>query len=275
MNKLIELLKRYDYVWVFLLLVVVAVVMMAQSTYYQRSRLTRWAASVAGGWYAGVHSVGGYFGLKGENDRLAAENAQLRAQLAESYISYSDSVFSIRDTVYQQRYDYTEAEVIKSSWSGQKNYIMIGKGSRHGVEPDMAVTSPSGIVGVVVATTPNFASVMTVLHSDSRNSVKLKRSGISGSLVWDGRDYRYAQVLDVPTTHPFQQGDTVITSGLANDFPEGVAVGYVESADTLTGSGFYRLRIRLATDFSKLNHVYVINNMFRKEQQSLLDRLEP
>lgn len=274
MEKLIDLLKKYDYVLLFLLLVVVSFVLMSRTSYYQRSKLVAWASGVAGSWYSGIHSVSGYFGLKSENDRLAAENADLRARLAESYISYSDSVFSIADTVYRQRYDYTEASVIKKSWSQQNNYIMIGKGRRHGLKPDMAVISPEGIVGVVVATTPNFATVMPVLHSDSRNSVKLKRTGINGSLVWDGLDYRYAQVLDVPTTHPFAQGDTVVTSGLAGDFPEGILVGYVESADTLKGSGFYKLRIRLATDFNKLDHVYVINNMFRKEQEELMEKYE-
>ena len=271
MNRLIDILKKYDYVVVFVLLVVLSVVLMARTTYYQRSRITAWTGSIAGGWYEGVNSIGGYFGLKGENDRLAAENAELRARLAESYIDYTDSVFTVNDTVYRQRYDYTEARVIKNSWSQQNNYIIIGKGRQHGIEPDMAVISPDGIVGVVVSTTKNFSKVMPVLHSDSRNSVKVKRTGISGSLVWDGKDYRYAQVLDVPTTHQFDDGDTIVTSGLANDFPEGIPVGYVESAETLKGSGFYKVRIRLATDFNKLDHVYVINNKFRKEQQELME----
>lgn len=267
MQKLFDILKRYDYVVVFVLLLAASVVLMVRTSYYQRSRIVTWAGGVAGGWYSGVNSVGAYFGLKSENDRLAAENARLRARLAESYISYTDSIFTVNDTVYRQRYDYTEAPVIKSSWNAQKNYVIIGKGRRSGVEPDMAVISPDGIVGVVVATTDNFATVMPVLHGDSRNSVKVKRTGISGSLVWDGRDFRYAQVLDVPTTHQFEEGDTIVTSGLANDFPEGIMVGFVESAETLQGSGFYKVRIRLATDFSKLKHVYVIDNKFRQEQQ--------
>ena len=269
MNKLFDILRKYDYVVVFVLLVGLSLVLMARSGMYQRSRLTAWAGAIAGGWYEGMHSVGGYFGLKTENDRLAAENARLRARLAESYISFTDTLLTVNDTVYRQRYDYMEAPVIKNSWSGQNNYIMIGKGSDLGVEPDMAVISPDGIVGVVVATTPHFATVMPVLHSDSRNSVKVKRTGISGSLVWDGKDFRYAQVLDVPTTHQFEEGDTIVTSGLANDFPEGIPVGYVTGAETLKGSGFYKVHIRLATDFNKLDHVYVIDNKFREEQQAL------
>lgn len=271
MDKLLSILRRYDYVVLFVVLVVLSLVLMSRSGYYQQSRLVSWANGVAGGWYRGVHSVGGYFGLKAENDRLAAENARLRARMEESYISYTDTVFTVDDTVYRQRYDYTEAAVIKNAWSGQDNYIMIGKGRRHGIEPDMAVISPDGIVGVVVNTTANFATVMPVLHSDSRNSVKVKRTGISGSLVWDGLDFRYAQVLDVPTTHQFEPGDTIVTSGLANDFPEGIPVGYVESAEALSGSGFYKVRIRLATSFNQLDHVYVIDNKFRQEQQQLTD----
>lgn len=269
MSRLLEILKKYDYVVVFLLLTVLSIVLISRTAYYHHSRVAAWANNLAGGWYKGVNSIDGYFGLKAENDRLAAENARLRAQMAESYISYTDSIFTVNDTVYHQRYNYTEAQVIKNSWSQQNNYLMVGKGSSHGIEPDMAVISPDGIVGVVIATTKNFATVMPVLHSDSRNSVKVKRTGISGSLVWDGRDFRYAEVLDVPTTHQFEEGDTIVTSGLANDFPEGVPVGYVVSAETLKGTGFYKVRIRLATEFNKLDHVYIINNQFRKEQQGL------
>lgn len=271
-NRLLSVLKKYDYIEVFILLVIVSLVLMSRTSYYQSSKIVAWTNNIAGNWYQGINSIGGYFGLKGENDRLAAENAQLRAQLASSYLSYNDSVFTVNDTTYRQRYSYTEARVIKNSWSQQNNYIMINKGSAHGIEPDMAVISPEGIVGVVMSVSTNFSTIMPVLHSDSRNSVKVRRTGISGSLVWDGLDYRYAQIIDVPTTHKFEADDTIITSGLANDFPEGIPVGYVKDAENLSGSGFYRVRIRLATDFNKLDHVYIINNHFREEQEKLMEK---
>ena len=269
-NRLIILLRKYDYVVVFVLLLIVSIVLMSRTSYYQSSKLIAWTNSIAGGWYQGVHSISGYFGLKGENDRLAAENAQLRAQLAASYISYSDSVFTVNDTVYRQRYSYTEAQVIKNSWSQQNNYIMINKGRTHGIEPDMTVISPEGIVGVVMSVSDNFATIMPVLHSKSLNSVKAQRTGISGHLMWDGKDYRYAQVKDRPVAYQFYPGDTIVTSH-EGDFPEGIPVGYIEEAEPEQGTGFYKVKILLATNFNKLDHVYIIKNRFREEQDKLME----
>lgn len=274
MKPLLEFLKRYNYIFLFLLLEVSAIVMVGRSGLYQGSRLVGWGNGVAGVWFNSVNSVTGYFGLKAENDRLAAENAALRDQLASSYISYSDSLFYINDTVYRQHYSYVEAQIIKSSWTQHNNYLMINKGSQQGIEPDMAVISPLGIVGVVVQTTRNFSTIMPVLHPDSRNSVKLKASGKTGTLLWEGGDYRFATVTDVPITHRVNKGDTIVTSGFANDFPDGIMVGFVEQAMGDQGSGFYRIRIRLATDFVNLSHVYIIDNHFKEEQDALMRQTE-
>ena len=270
MDKLFDFIRKNSHVLVFILLEVIAILLMVQNSIYQRSRIVRWGNVVAGRWHSGVSSVTGYFGLKAENEHLAAENAELRAQLASSYISYSDSVFQVNDTVYRQRYSYSDAQVIKNSYNQSKNYLMINKGWAQGVRTDMAVISPQGIVGVVVNTTRNFSTVMPVLHADSRNSVKLRRTNSAGSLVWEGGDYRYATVVDIPTTHKLYKNDTIITSGLANDFPEGIAVGYIEDYTSMQGSGFYKIRIRLATDFNNLNHVYIVDNHFKAEQDSLM-----
>ena len=79
MRSLIEFIKRYNYIFLFLLLEVLAIIMMVRNSYYQSSRIVRLGNNIAGGWNSKVENLTSYFGLKAENDRLAAENAMLRA----------------------------------------------------------------------------------------------------------------------------------------------------------------------------------------------------
>lgn len=274
MEALFAFIKRYNYVFVFLLLEILSIVFITQNSNYQGSKIVHAGNAVAGRCYGTISVIGDYFGLRKENERLAAENAELRAQLESSYISYNLREFVHEDTVYKLRYSYTEARVVKNSWNQNNNYIMINKGRLQGVRLDQAVISPQGIVGVVVNTTDNFATVMPVLHSNSRNSVKITRINTNGSLVWRGGDFRYATLIDIPTTYELHSGDTIVTSGMASDFPEGVMVGFVEEAMTERGSGFYTIKVELATEFNKLDHVYIIDNRFKAEQDSLMARTQ-
>lgn len=269
MNNLILFFKRYSHVFLFVALEAIAIVLIVQNSYYQSSKLISWGNGIAGTCYNGVSSITNYFKLAETNRQLVEENARLRNQLASSYTHYTREVFTVNDTVYKRQYSYIEAQIIKNSYNKRGNYIMINKGTSQGVKNDMAVMSPQGIVGVVVNTTSNFATVMSLLHPDSRNSVKIKRTNISGSLVWDGKDFRYGTLLDIPTTHKLYKNDTIITSGYSQEFPEGIVVGYIESATKNSGDGFYTIKIRLATDFNKIDYVYVINNSFYQEQQIL------
>ena len=88
--------------------------------------------------------------------------------------------------------------------------------------------------------------------------------------MWDGKDYRYAQVKDMPVAYQFYPGDTIVTSH-EGDFPEGIPVGYIEEAEPEQGTGFYKVKILLATNFNKLDHVYIIKNRFREEQDKLME----
>lgn len=274
MESLLAFFKRYNYVFVFIALEIIAIVFITQNSNYQSSKIVHFGNSIAGRCYGLASTMGDYFGLRHENELLAEENARLRAQMEESYINYNLEEFVKEDTVYKLRYSYTEAQVVKNSWNQRNNYIMINKGRRQGIKVDQAVISPQGIVGVVVNTTDNFSTVMPVLHSNSRNSVKIRRINTNGSLVWNGGDFRYATLIDIPTTYKLYANDTITTSGMANDFPEGVMVGFVEKAMTERGSGFYTIKVRLATEFTKLDHVYIIDNRFKAEQDSLMAKTQ-
>ncbi len=274
MNNLLRFLERYYYFFLFLLLEGIAIYFISCNSYYHGSAITRLANNISGFTFSQVDKVGQYFSLASVNEQLVKENALLRSQIESSYVKYTDRVMLRDDTVYKQQYSYVEAKVVSKSINRRNNYFMLNKGISSGITKDMSVVAPNGIVGVVTDVTENFASVMTVLHQDSKIAVKNKRTDVSGTLVWEGGSYTKGQITEMPSSIPLKKGDTIITSGFSRSFPEGIEVGYVEDFSKDAGTGFYNVDIKFATDYNKVGFVYVIKNFFTMEQEELERRMK-
>ena len=132
----------------------------------------------------------------------------------------------------------------------------------------MAVMSPDGVAGMVVGSSDNFSIVMSLLNLDFRLSSRIKTNGYFGSLAWDGRDYRFAVLNEIPQHVSVSIGDTIETTNYSAVFPEGVMVGVISDYER-SGSDFYRIKVALATNFRRLNYVSVIKNVKKSEQQQL------
>jgi rod shape-determining protein mreC len=212
-----------------------------------------------------------YFRLKEINETLANENIQLKKRL-EAIEVLRDTV--VRGTIVQDSlpvYDYTGAKVVNATFNRMKNYITIDRGRKNFIEKEMGVASPDGIVGLVQDVSENYSIVIPLVNVASRVSAKIKKNNYYGSLQWDGDNYRYSYLNDVPYHVDVTEGDTIVTSGLSKIFPEGILVGYVESVDKETAN-FLKIKVRLAVDFKRLSHVYVIDNN-KKNEQNLLEAI--
>jgi rod shape-determining protein MreC len=150
---------------------------------------------------------------------------------------------------------------------------MLNKGAAEGISRDMAVISPKGVVGIVRDVSANFCSVISVLHKDSKISAKIKKNNYVGTLVWKGMDYRTAHLQDIPTHVKLSLGDTVITSGYSHIFPEGVMIGTIKNFNILEGENFYTIKLTFSEDYNSLDHVYIINNLMKNEQEELEENL--
>lgn len=270
MRGLLRFLFKHAYVFLFLLLEGLAVLFISSNSFYQGRRILAAANAVSGNINIIRSNIIQYFGLKTVNEQLARENAMLREQIEQSYVRFTHKSFAIADTIYKQQYEYIDAKVLSNSVNHRNNYMMLNKGSAHRVQKDMAVIAPCGIVGVVVNVSENFSTVMTVLHKDSRKSVRVKRTGLSGYLIWEGGNYTEGILVDIPASLPLQHGDTIITSGFSQDTPEGIIVGYVSDFEEDGGTGFYRVKIKFAADYNKLDYVYIVRNLFKEEQGKLI-----
>ena len=96
---------------------------------------------------------------------------------------------------------------------------------------------------------------MSILHKDMGVNCQLKKDGSYGPLIWDGADYKYCLLKDIPTHAKIKAGDTVITSELSGIFPEGIMVGTVENFERRQGESFYTVTVKLSADLKKVNHV--------------------
>ena len=132
----------------------------------------------------------------------------------------------------------------------------------------MSVVSANSVAGVVVGCSRNYSVVMSLLNLDFKLSARIKSNGYFGSLSWDGRDYRYAVLSEIPQHVLVNVGDTIETTGYSAIFPEGVMVGTVRDYEKF-GGDFYKISVSLITDFKKLHFVDVIGNMKKTEQLEL------
>jgi rod shape-determining protein MreC len=254
----------------FLLLQGISITLLVQSNRYQAGQVKRFYNEITGSIFGEYHNLTGYFNLRGSNLALSAENAYLRGQIAQSYQAIDRKMFIVNDTLYRLQYEYVQARIISNSTVKRNNYLMINKGSNHGIQVGMAVISPNGVVGIVKAVSNNFSSIMSLLHSDSRLSAKIKRNDFStGSVSWNGRTPGISQMVEIPPHINVQIGDTVITSGYSLDFPEGIFIGTVNKINTRSSDNFHNLDIKLSTDFHTIDHVYVVRNLMKNELNEL------
>ena len=132
----------------------------------------------------------------------------------------------------------------------------------------MAVISPDGAAGFIVGSSDNFSVAMSLLNLDFRLSSRIKSNGYFGSLAWDGRDYRYAVLNEIPQHVNLSIGDTVETTNYSAVFPQGIMIGVICDFER-SGSDFYRIKVALSTNFRRLNYVSVIRNLKKEEQLQL------
>ena len=216
-----------------------------------------------------------YFHLKKENESLSKKNVDLMNRRPASFQSADTAMQVLLDSIpfdttgQVRRYLWKEARVVNISLSLQNNYMTIHRGENQGVRKDMGVVSANGIVGTVVNTSENFAVVMTLLHRQSSVSAKLKNSGEVGKVSWDGKSNNSLTMANVPKSAPVKVGDTIVTSGYSLRYPEGEMVGTIAEILIDKTSNFYTMKLKPATNFYTVSHVFVVENLQADEQRKL------
>lgn len=273
MHNLSQFFGRFGSTILFLFLEIISFFLIVQYNTGQKEVFINSSSFYSGLVLENYSKLSRFYRLSSVADSIAKDNARLRAELRFATIDASFRRDSLIDTTYRQRYSFISAQVVSNSVNQIDNYITINKGSAFGIKPGMGVINDVGIVGVVRQTSANYATVASMLSSQTHISASIKRNGFFGSLVWDNQSSEYMHLTDIPKHANVLKGDSVITSGYSSAFPKGLFVGRVESVGFESGSSFYDLKVKISTDFNNLSYVYVVIDKTKPQLDSLNNAL--
>ncbi len=267
MQHIINIIIKNSYQLLFLLLLGISLSLTIKSHSYHRSEYVNSANAVTGTVYKKINDANEYLSLKEKNKELASENALLK----ELLFNKKDTLLTSK-TVFRNdlnNYKVVVAKTVKNSFNKRENYITINSGSKAGIKTDMGVVNDKGIVGLIEKTSANFSTIQSILNTKSKINAKIKNSEHFGSLIWDGKNVGFAQLIDVPRLANLRKGDSIVTGGNSDIFPENIPIGKVDKIFIDKKTNYYTINVRLFNDMTSIGYVYVIESKKRKEKEQL------
>ncbi|MEQ8908983.1 MAG: rod shape-determining protein MreC [Vicingaceae bacterium] len=274
MRNLIRFINKYSFFFLFLIFEALAFYLLFRHNHFQQAAFLNSTNVLAGGLYSQYSELTDYLKLKEVNDNLSQENKRLRSSKQKAFHKLYGPNYLIDDTLYKRQYLYTKAKVINNSVNKQNNYLTLSVGSLNGVKEGMGVLSPNGIAGVVNQVSQHYSTVLSVLHSRAKISVKLAHTNYFGSLQWNGENHQMGELKDIPNHVSIKVGDTVLSSGYSATFPADLVVATIESFEKIEGENFYKIKVLFTSDFKNLSQVYVVKNIRKSEQIELEEKTE-
>jgi rod shape-determining protein MreC len=223
-------------------------------------------ARIQGGTWGALRSVRDVWtnyvwlqGARSENETLKRQVGELQIQLQqkEALAARSTKLEELLSLRTNTSLPTVAAEVIAGNPNPGMLTVTIGRGSADGVQGDMAVIAPAGLVGRIVGQPAAHASrVQLLIDRNAAAGALIERTRAGGMVVGSDRDPPLTMDL-VSNLADVKPGDKVIASGVDGIYPKGFAIGWIESSER--GSGLYRaLTVRPSVDFSSLEEVLVV-----------------
>lgn len=197
-------------------------------------------------------------GVRRDNARLRKELAglsTLRVRLAEAELENRRlaELVELKDALGLKA---VAASVIGSDATGLARTLVLGQGRKRGLKSGMAVLCNQGVVGKLIATSPDAARVLLIDDHNSALDAFDQRSrarGIVAGQLDGGLTMKY-----VERKEEVALGDAVITSGLDGIFPRGLLIGRISRVERRGPGLFVNVEVAPAVDFRRLEQVLVV-----------------
>ena len=275
MHNLLDFLRKYCHVLLFVALECIGLTLLCRFNGFQGSVWLTAANDAAAGVQSLNTEVTSFFELRNVNRTLTHQNVHLfreNAKLREELASLKKDTTLTEKLMAEKLKDFRliEAMVVSNTTGGGENYLVINRGEADGVKPEMGVVGGGGAVGIVYLTDVHHSLVIPLTNRKSSISCRVRGQNYFGYLQWGGGSTRHAVLDDVPRYAKVKSGDVVETSGYSAVFPPGIFVGRVKSVGNSSDGQSYKLDVALGTNFSNIRDVQVISTPYKAELDSLV-----
>jgi rod shape-determining protein MreC len=194
--------------------------------------------------------------LRTEVDKLRLENQFLKNELESARRAETMAGFQAHSLSKM-----LGARVIGTTNGMGSKSVLIDRGTASGVRKGMAVVTPDGIVGNVVAVYPFASQVRGVTDPGFAAGVESQKNHVHGVLKGVGNES--ARVDYIPNGEKVEVGEMFYTSGEDRIFPKGLPVGKVISVKE--GAGFQDIYVQPSGVESAPEEVLVIVDPVHQE----------
>lgn len=160
--------------------------------------------------------------LKEEVAKLKLDNQYLRSELATADRAKAMQAFTARSASRT-----IGTRIIANATGSNSKVVFVDRGSGAGVQRGMAVVTPDGIAGKVVAVFGSASQVMLISDASFAAGVMSEKFHVRGTLK--GQGHGSVLVDYVPNDLKVEIGEKFYTSGDDRIFPKGLPVGEVKS----------------------------------------------
>ena len=193
-----------------------------------------------------------------ENESLKEQVTSLEQKLIDYQEAYVENLrlrrlLDFRSTIETET---IAAQVVLHDLTGWFQTLMIDKGFRDGVAPDMAVVNDEGVVGRVLDVSDRYARVLLVTDAGSSIDAIIQRNRVRGIVC--GKDANTCVLKYVRGNLDVQVGDLVVTSGKDGVFPKGLRLGTIQGVYRDPLDLFQRIDVKPVVRLSALEELLIV-----------------
>ncbi len=197
--------------------------------------------------------------LKEQNQELLMENQLLREDKME--VRRLRSLLGFQE-ISLQKYEMVAARVIARSPNNWYRNIVIDKGLDSGIEKDMTVISPRGLVGRVASVSRDSAHIDLITHREIAVGAIVQENRETQGIVEGLGNSNLLRMVNIPYYSTIKPGNNIITSGLSESYPKGIDIGIVKEVELQPDGILLSALVEPAVSFDKLEEVLVVINYY-------------